>query len=97
MTIDEILDEHNVEGLEVETAILESIYRDVKALRKCYEKHYNMMIKAKNKAAEEQQNGNSEKSNRWMEIYWQEERAKNYIRDELRKYGQDKINKDECN
>lgn len=66
---------------------MECISRGIKTLLIYKRFHEKIMAKAKSKAEEELVTGESEKSRRWMDVYWRENRAVNLINDELRKYG----------
>lgn len=89
MTIEQILDTDAavIDGLETETAIIESINRELKALRICAKKHATIMYSAKHNADTAVKQEDHDLYDRWMKVFWQEERCVRELHKILNQHG----------
>lgn len=88
MRTDELLDSYTVEGLEVEMSVIQSIYRGIKALIQCRDKHAARRDFAEKRAKTALDNGDNDLQERWMNIFWKEDSAVQQLDNTLDRLGE---------
>ena len=83
MRIDDILDDATIGDLKVETAVIETAYRAIKALRQLRNDHVARRDYTEQKAIEAITNGDEESHKRWMSLFWKEDHAVNLLNSTL--------------
>lgn len=86
MTTEEILDEFTLDGLEVEVAAIETAGRALKTLRLLEMDHTYKRDAAEDRANELADTEDKESYQRWMDIFWKENRAVEFIRNTLKSF-----------
>lgn len=83
MKIDDVLDSLSIDGLDIEIAVIETVYRGIRSLKLMMDKHVVLRDRAKQKAAEALDAKDEDSYQRWMQIYWKEYGNVNFINDSL--------------
>ena len=81
--------EATIEGLEIETPIIESMGKNCKALIICAKQHAKKRDAAENNAKEALDKGDQESYHRWMDIVFAEDNSFNLLHDTLNDFGID--------
>ena len=89
MKASKILDmpEATIEGLEIETCIIESIARNCRALIICARTHANKRDAAEKNAEAALNEGDHESYHRWLDIFFREDNSYNLLHSALNEYG----------
>ena len=86
MKAEDILDEFTIDGMEIEMAAIETAGRSLKTLRLMEKDHRYKRDAAEDRANELAVSEDQESYQRWMDIYWKENRAVEFIRNTLKSF-----------
>ena len=83
MKTEDLLDSYTIDGFEVEISLIETVGRGIKTLCLMQEQHIRQRDDAEIKAKEALDQGDPDKHQRWMAVFWKENRAVSLIEDSL--------------